>query len=267
MKLDNQYEKLMQDILDNGEAKEDRTGTGTRSVFGRTLRYDVGEHFPLITTKRIHFKSVALELLWMLKGDTNIKALNEDGVTIWDEWADEEGELGPVYGAQWRSWRTNLDETIDQVSEVIESLKNNPSSRRHVVSAWNVGELEEMALAPCHILYQFNVRGDKLDIQVYQRSADIFLGVPFNIASYALLLTLMAEQTGYTPGDLIWVGGDVHLYENHIEQAKLQLSRQVIHFPILEVKKNVPSLFDYSFEDLTVRNYKPHAGIKATVAV
>ncbi|KNC19979.1 thymidylate synthase [Arthrobacter sp. RIT-PI-e] len=257
----------------NGAAKSDRTGTGTRSVFGRQLRFDLGESFPLITTKRVHFRSVALELLWFLRGDSNVRWLQERGVSIWDEWADDDGELGPVYGVQWRSWPTPDGGHIDQIAQVVEALKANPDSRRHVVSAWNVAEVADMALPPCHVFFQFYVtpgedgaRG-KLSCQLYQRSADMFLGVPFNIASYALLTLLVAQQTGLEPGEFIWTGGDVHIYDNHVEQVTEQLGRTPFPYPRLELKRMPASIFDYTLEDLAVLDYQHHPTIKAPVAV
>ena len=268
--MNKQYEELLADVMANGLDKTDRTGTGTRSVFGRQMRFDLSEGFPLITTKRVHFKSVVGELLWMLSGNTNAWDLKEKyGVTIWDEWAKPNGELGPIYGKQWRSWESPgrfEGGSIDQIAGVIKSIKNNPDSRRHIVSAWNVEELEEMALPPCHLLFQFYVRGDKLDLQLYQRSADMFLGVPFNIASYALLLTMVADQTGYKPGEFIHTIGEAHIYHNHFEQVKEQLSRSVRHFPLLN-KCVAASIDGYSPEDFSLWDYNPHPKITAPVAV
>lgn len=262
-----QYLDLMQDILDNGAKKEDRTGTGTLSVFGRQMRFDLSEGFPLVTTKKLHIRSIIHELLWFLSGDTNIKYLNDNGVSIWDEWADENGDLGPVYGHQWRSWPTPDGAKIDQIGKVIDQIKNNPDSRRHMVSAWNPAEVEKMALPPCHALFQFYVADGRLSCQLYQRSADYFLGVPFNIASYALLVHMFAQQTDLQPGDFVWTGGDVHLYTNHIEQAKLQLTREPLPKPKLVIKRKPGSLFDYKFEDFEVVDYQAHPTIKAPIAV
>lgn len=262
-----QYLDLMQDILDNGARKEDRTGTGTLSVFGRQMRFDLSEGFPLVTTKKLHLRSIIYELLWFLNGDTNIKYLKDNGVSIWDEWADENGELGPVYGYQWRSWPAPNGEKIDQISKVIDQITNKPDSRRHLVTAWNPADVDNMALPPCHALFQFYVADGKLSCQLYQRSADFFLGVPFNIASYALLTEMVAQQTGYKAGDFVWTGGDVHLYTNHLEQAKLQLSREPRALPQLKIRRKPDSLFDYQYEDFEILNYEPHPHIKAPVAV
>lgn len=262
-----QYLELMQDILDNGEDKEDRTGTGTRSVFGRQMRFDLSKGFPLVTTKKLHLRSIIHELLWFLNGDTNTAYLKENGVSIWDEWADENGDLGPVYGHQWRSWPTPSGNNIDQISEVLEQIKETPDSRRLIVSAWNVGQIPDMALPPCHLLFQFYVANGKLSCQLYQRSADFFLGVPFNIASYALLTHMVAQQAGLEVGDFVWTGGDVHLYRNHFEQANLQLSRDTLSLPQLQIKRTPVSLFDYQYEDFEIVGYKSHAGIKAPVAI
>lgn len=262
-----QYLDLMQDILDNGANKTDRTGTGTLSVFGRQLRFDLGDGFPLVTTKKLHLRSIIYELLWFLKGDTNIKYLKDNGVSIWDEWADENGELGPVYGSQWRSWPAPNGESIDQISKVLNQIKNKPDSRRHIVSAWNPAEVDKMALPPCHALFQFYVADGKLSCQLYQRSADYFLGVPFNIASYALLTHMVAQQCDLQPGEFIWTGGDVHLYTNHLEQAQTQLSRTPYPLPELKIKRKPTSLFDYQFEDFEIVNYQSHPGIKAPIAV
>lgn len=262
-----QYLELMQDILDNGADKEDRTGTGTRSVFGRQMRFDLSKGFPLVTTKKLHLRSIIHELLWFLNGDTNTAYLKENGVSIWDEWADEKGDLGPVYGHQWRSWPTPTGDNIDQMSEVLQQIKNTPDSRRLIVSAWNVGQIPEMALPPCHLLFQFYVANGKLSCQLYQRSADFFLGVPFNIASYALLTHMVAQQADLEVGDFVWTGGDVHLYQNHFEQAKLQLSRKTLSLPQLHIKRKPMSLFDYQYDDFEMVGYESHAGIKAPVAV
>ncbi len=261
-----QYHQLMQHVLDHGARKEDRTGTGTLSVFGYQMRFNLQDGFPLVTTKKLHLKSIIHELLWFLKGETNIKYLKENGVSIWDEWADEEGNLGPVYGAQWRSWNS-VQGPIDQISQLINQIKNNPDSRRHLVSAWNVGELDKMALPPCHILFQFYVANGRLSCQLYQRSADIFLGVPFNIASYALFTMMMAQVCELQPGDFVHTFGDAHLYLNHLEQAKLQLSRQPRPLPQMNINPDVKSIFDFRFEDFTLVNYDPHPHIKAQVAI
>jgi len=257
----------MQKILDEGTQKMDRTGTGTLSLFGAQLRYDLNEGFPLVTTKKVHLRSIIHELLWFLRGDTNTRYLKENGVTIWDEWANENGDLGPVYGAQWRSWRTPEGKTVDQITEVIDQIKKNPDSRRLIVSAWNPGEIPQMALAPCHAFFQFYVADGKLSCQLYQRSADFFLGVPFNIASYALLTLMMAQVCGLKPGEFIHTFGDLHLYSNHLEQAKLQLSREVRALPSMRLNPSVRSLFDFKFEDFTLENYDPHPPIKAPVAI
>ncbi|QSF42612.1 MULTISPECIES: thymidylate synthase [Paenibacillus] len=261
------YLDLLQDVLDHGTTKSDRTGTGTISVFGRQLRFDLSEGFPLVTTKRIHLKSVVYELLWFLKGDTNTSYLKENGVSIWDEWADENGELGPVYGSQWRAWESKDGRTIDQISAVIESIKHNPDSRRHIVSAWNVGEIEEMKLPPCHFVFQFYVADGKLSCMLTMRSVDTFLGLPFNIASYALLTHMVAQQTGLEVGDFIWSGGDVHIYTNHLEQVATQLSREPHPLPKLNIRRKPESIFDYTFEDFEFENYVYHPGIKAPVAI
>jgi thymidylate synthase len=262
-----QYLGLMQDILDNGVLKTDRTGTGTYSVFGRQLRFNLAEGFPLVTTKKLHLRSIIFELLWFLKGDTNIKYLKENGVSIWDEWADENGELGPVYGSQWRSWPAPDGRHIDQIAQVVNQIKSKPDSRRHIVTAWNPAEVDKMALPPCHALFQFYVADGKLSCQLYQRSADYFLGVPFNIASYALMTYMFAEQCDLLPGEFVWTGGDVHLYTNHIEQAKLQLSREPFALPQLKIKRKPHSIFDYQFEDFEIVNYQSHPSIKAPIAV
>lgn len=261
------YHDLLQDILQNGTRKEDRTGTGTLSVFGRQLRFDLSEGFPLVTTKKLHLKSIIHELLWFLSGDTNVAYLQENGVTIWDEWADEQGELGPVYGYQWRSWTDRNGHTIDQIQQAVDQIKQNPDSRRIIVSAWNVGDLPSMALPPCHALFQFYVAEGKLSCQLYQRSCDTFLGLPFNIASYALLTHMMAQQCGLGVGDFVWTGGDIHLYLNHLDQAKLQLSRNPYPLPTLQIKRKPASIFDYVFEDFEVVDYRHHPGIKAPIAV
>ena len=263
---DTQYEDLLQHVLTTGAVKSDRTGVGTRSLFGHQLRYRLQDGFPLITTKKVHFKSVAYELLWFLRGEGNVRWLQEHGVTIWDEWAAPDGDLGPVYGVQWRSWPTPDGRHIDQITEVLNQLRTNPDSRRIIVSAWNVAELANMALPPCHAFFQFYVADGELSCQLYQRSADMFLGVPFNIASYALLTHMIAAQTGLAVGDLVWTGGDVHIYDNHVEQARLQLTREARAFPTLELKP-VDSLFDYVYEDIAVLGYDPHPAIKAPVAV
>jgi thymidylate synthase len=262
-----QYQQLLQFILDNGTQKTDRTGTGTISYFGYQMRFNLGEGFPLVTTKKVHLKSIIYELLWFLRGETNIKYLKENGVSIWNEWADENGELGPVYGKQWRSWGGANSETIDQVSDAIKQIKNNPDSRRIIVSAWNVAELSKMALMPCHSLFQFYVADGKLSCQLYQRSADVFLGVPFNIASYALLTMMMAQVCDLAPGDFIHTFGDVHIYNNHIEQVKLQLSRKPYPLPTMKLNPSVKNIFDFKYENFTLENYQFHPAIKAPVAV
>ena len=261
------YEDLLRETLENGSPKSDRTGTGTRSVFGRQLRFDLADGFPLITTKRVHFKSIAYELLWFLRGESNVGWLRENGVTIWDEWADERGELGPVYGVQWRSWPAPDGSHIDQISQVIDTLRTDPDSRRIIVSAWNVAEIPEMALAPCHAFFQFYVADGRLSCQLYQRSADLFLGVPFNIASYALLTIMVAAQVGLEPGEFIWTGGDCHIYDNHVEQVTEQLSRDPFPAPRLRIQTERPSIFDYLFEDFVVEDYQHHPAIRAAVAV
>lgn len=253
-------------VLEEGTPKADRTGTGTRSVFGRQLRYRLEDGFPLITTKKVHLKSVIYELLWFLRGESNVRWLQERGVTIWDEWASEAGELGPVYGVQWRAWPTPSGEHIDQISAALDLLRTNPDSRRNIVSAWNVGEIPQMALPPCHAFFQFYVADGKLSCQLYQRSADLFLGVPFNIASYALLTHMMAAQAGLGVGDFVWTGGDCHIYDNHVEQVTEQLSRDPYPYPTLVLAQR-DSIFDYRYEDITVENYQHHAAIKAPVAV
>ena len=261
------YEDLLRLVLETGANKADRTGTGTLSVFGAQLRFDLSQGFPMITTKRVHFPSLAYELLWFLRGESNVGWLQEHGVRIWNEWADEQGELGPVYGVQWRSWPTPDGGHIDQIAQVIETLKTNPDSRRIIVSAWNVADIPDMALAPCHALFQFYVADGKLSCQLYQRSADLFLGVPFNIASYALLTHLVAAQTGLEVGDFIWTGGDCHIYSNHIDQVTEQLSRTPYPAPTLKITTERDSIFDYQFEDLEVVDYQHHPAIKAPVAV
>ena len=261
------YLDLLQHILDNGTDKTDRTGTGTRSVFGYQLRYDLSKGFPLVTTKKVHLKSIIYELLWFLKGDTNVKYLNDNGVSIWDEWKDENGDLGPVYGAQWRSWKGADGKVIDQITEVIEQIKKNPDSRRLIVSAWNVAEIPNMALAPCHAMFQFYVADGKLSLQLYQRSADVFLGVPFNIASYALLLMMVAQVCNLEVGDYVHTFGDVHIYNNHFEQVHKQLSRTPKALPAMKLNPEIKDIFDFDFEDFTLENYDPYPGIKAPVAV
>lgn len=258
---------LMQDILDNGVQKGDRTGTGTLSVFGRQMRFDLSSGFPLLTTKKLHTRSIIHELLWFLSGDTNINYLKENGVSIWDEWADENGDLGPVYGHQWRSWPNPEGGAVDQISKVIEQIKKYPDSRRHIVSAWNPTEVDHMALPPCHALFQFYVANGKLSCQLYQRSADYFLGVPFNIASYALLIHMFAQQCDLKPGEFVWTGGDVHLYSNHLDQAKLQLTREEKALPQLNIGRKPSSIFDYKFEDFEIVGYNAHPNIKAPIAV
>lgn len=262
-----QYLDLMQHILDKGVKKSDRTGTGTKSIFGHQMRFDLSVGFPMITTKKLHLKSIIHELLWFLKGDQNIAYLKENGVRIWDEWADKEGNLGPVYGVQWRSWPTPNGKKIDQISNVIEDIKSNPDSRRHIVSAWNVSDIPNMALPPCHTLFQFYVAEGRLSCQLYQRSADVFLGVPFNIASYALLTRMIAQVCNLLPGDFISTFGDTHLYSNHMEQTKLQLTRVPRALPILKINPSVNTIFDFKFEDFELINYDPHPHIKGVVAV
>ena len=262
-----QYLQLMTDILENGSTKTDRTGTGTLSVFGRQLRFDLSEGFPMVTTKKLHLRSIIYELLWFLNGDTNIKYLKDNGVSIWDEWADENGELGPVYGHQWRSWPTPDGKHIDQIAQVLNQIKTKPDSRRHIVTAWNPSEVDKMALPPCHALFQFYVADGKLSCQLYQRSADYLLGVPFNIASYALLTHMFAQQCDLEPGDFVWTGGDTHLYSNHLDQARLQLGRVPYPLPQLLIKRKPSSIFDYKFEDFEIVNYQAHPSIKAPIAV
>jgi thymidylate synthase len=262
-----QYLSLLQHILDNGTVKTDRTGTGTQSCFGYQMRFDLQKGFPLVTTKKVHLKSIIHELLWFLKGETNIAYLKEHGVKIWDEWADENGELGPVYGKQWRSWEGKDGKVIDQISDLVEQIKKNPDSRRLIVSAWNVGELSEMALMPCHNMFQFYVADGKLSCQLYQRSADVFLGVPFNIASYALLTMMIAQVCDLEPGDFVHTFGDVHIYSNHKEQVNLQLSRKPFPLPTMKLNSAVKNIFDFKFEDFILENYECHPAIKAPVAV
>jgi thymidylate synthase len=262
-----QYLDLMRHVLEHGTRKEDRTGTGTLSVFGYQMRFDLGQGFPVVTTKKLHLRSIIHELLWFLRGDTNVAYLHDNGVTIWDEWADENGDLGPVYGCQWRSWPGSNGRHIDQIAQVLEQLRNDPDSRRIMVSAWNVAELEDMALPPCHALFQFYVAEGRLSCQLYQRSADIFLGVPFNIASYALLTMMLAQVAGLTPGDFIHTLGDAHLYSNHLEQARLQLQRQPRALPRIKLNPAVQDLFAFRFEDFELVGYDPHPHIKAPVAV
>jgi thymidylate synthase len=264
--INTEYEDLLRHVLSNGVAKSDRTGTGTRSVFGHQMRFSLQQGFPLITTKRVHFRSVAIELLWFLRGDSNVKWLQDNGVTIWDEWAGSDGELGPVYGVQWRSWPAPDGSHIDQVRNVVDTLRTDPDSRRMIVSAWNVSDIPQMALPPCHAFFQFYVANGQVSCQLYQRSADLFLGVPFNIASYALLVHLVAQQVGLDVGEFIWTGGDCHIYDNHVDQVTEQLSRTVLPFPRLEVRK-AASLFDYAYEDFTLVGYEHHPAISAPVAV
>jgi len=261
------YEDLLRDTFEHGVHKTDRTGTGTRSVFGRQIRFDLAQGFPLITTKRVHFKSIAIELLWFLRGEGNVAFLRDNGVTIWDEWADANGDLGPVYGVQWRSWPTPSGEQIDQISDVVEQIRTNPDSRRLIVSAWNPADIPSMALAPCHALFQFYVAEGKLSCQLYQRSADMFLGVPFNIASYALLTHMIAQQTGLDVGDFVWTGGDTHIYDNHVEQVTEQLSRDPFPLPTLRITRKPDSIFDYTFDDFEIVDYQHHPAIRGAVAV
>jgi thymidylate synthase len=262
-----QYLDLLRCVRDEGARKGDRTGTGTLSVFGHQMRFDLAEGFPVVTTKKIHLRAVIHELLWFLRGDTNVQYLHDHDVTIWDEWADADGELGPVYGAQWRAWRAADGRVIDQMARVVEQLRREPESRRIIVSAWNVGELEQMKLMPCHAFFQFWVGEGRLSCQLYQRSADVFLGVPFNIASYALLTHMLAQQCDLAPGEFIWTGGDCHLYQNHLEQADLQLRREPFPLPRLHMRRRPPSLFDYVYEDFEIENYRCHPPIRAAVAV
>ena len=261
------YLDLLQLILDQGAPKGDRTGTGTYSLFGHQMRFDLAQGFPLVTTKRLHLRSIIHELLWFLRGETNVEYLHRNDVTIWDEWADDDGNLGPVYGAQWRAWPTADGGAVDQIAQTIELLRTDPDSRRIIVSAWNVGELPKMALSPCHTMFQFYVANGKLSCQLYQRSADAFLGVPFNIASYALLTQMLAQQTDLEPGEFIWTGGDCHLYVNHVEQAKLQLGREPLPLPTLRIQRKPASIFDYHFEDFEIVGYEAHPPIKAPIAV
>ncbi|MFN4971511.1 MAG: thymidylate synthase [Bacteroidota bacterium] len=263
----NQYETLLRHVFENGTVKTDRTGTGTKSVFGAQLRFNLSEGFPLVTTKKVHLKSIIYELLWFIKGETNTKYLTDNGVTIWDEWADKDGNLGPVYGYQWRSWPAPDGKHIDQLTEVIDTIKRNPDSRRMIVSAWNVADLPNMALMPCHAFFQFYVADGKLSCQLYQRSADMFLGVPFNIASYALLTLMMAQVCNLQPGDFIHTFGDAHIYSNHFEQVSLQLSREPRPYPIVKLNSTIQSVFDFTYSDFTLENYNPHPAIKASVAV
>jgi len=262
-----QYLSLMREVRNNGIKKEDRTGTGTLSLFGYQMRFDLGEGFPVITTKKLHLRSIIHELLWFLRGDSNIQYLKDNGVSIWDEWADENGELGPVYGVQWRSWPTPDGGSIDQISQIMQQLREDPDSRRIILSAWNVAEIENMALPPCHCLFQFWVADGKLSCQLYQRSCDIFLGVPFNIASYALLTHMLAQQADLGVGDFVWTGGDCHLYSNHLEQADEQLQRETLPLPRLAIKRRPATIFDYEFDDFEILNYESHPHIRAAVAV
>ena len=261
------YQDLLRHIMETGTLKADRTGTGTKSVFGYQMRFNLEEGFPLLTTKKVHLKSIIHELLWFIAGDTNIKHLKDNGVSIWDEWADENGELGPVYGRQWRAWKTADGETVDQLSALIEGIKKNPDSRRHIISAWNPGEVDKMALPPCHAMFQFYVANGRLSCQLYQRSADVFLGVPFNIASYALLTMMVAQVCGLRPGDFIHSFGDAHIYTNHFEQVNLQLSREPRPLPKMKINPNVTSIFGFKYEDFELEGYNPHPGIKAPIAV
>lgn len=262
-----QYQQLLRHIVDHGHKKEDRTGVGTLSVFGYQMRFDLSKGFPLVTTKKLHLRSIIYELLWFLNGDTNIKYLNDHGVTIWDEWADLQGDLGPVYGYQWRSWPGRNGEKIDQITRLMEQLRAKPDSRRHIVTAWNPADVDEMALPPCHALFQFYVADGRLSCQLYQRSCDTFLGLPFNIASYALLVHMIAQQCDLEPGDFVWTGGDVHIYNNHFDQVRLQLSRQPYALPHLRLRRKPASLFEYAFEDFEIVNYQYHPTIKAPIAV
>lgn len=262
-----QYLSMMRHVRDKGARKEDRTGTGTSSVFGYQMRFDLAEGFPLVTTKKLHLRSIVHELLWFLRGDSNVRYLQDNGVSIWNEWADENGDLGPIYGVQWRSWPSAGGETVDQIGDVVTRLRENPDSRRIIVSAWNVADLPKMALPPCHCLFQFYVAGGKLSCQLYQRSADIFLGVPFNIASYALLTHMLAQQTDLRVGEFVWTGGDCHLYLNHLEQADEQLRREPLALPKLAIKRRPDSIFDYRIEDFEILNYEAHPHIRGAVAV
>ncbi|MFC8931796.1 thymidylate synthase [Rhodococcus sp. NPDC057135] len=266
MTVSTAYEDLLRLVMETGTAKSDRTGTGTRSIFGHQMRFDLSDGFPLVTTKKVHLKSIVNELLWFLRGDSNVAWLHEHGVSIWDEWADENGELGPVYGVQWRSWPTPSGEHIDQITQTVETLRSNPDSRRIIVSAWNVADIPQMALAPCHAFFQFYVADGKLSCQLYQRSADMFLGVPFNIASYALLTHMMAQQAGLEVGEFVWTGGDCHIYDNHVDQVTEQLGREPLPLPTLKLNKR-DSIFDYTFEDVEIVDYQHHPAIKAPVAV
>ncbi len=262
-----QYLSLMREVREHGTRKEDRTGTGTLSKFGHQMRFDLSEGFPLVTTKKLHLRSIIHELLWFLSGDSNIRYLKENGVSIWDDWADEKGDLGPVYGVQWRNWPTPDGGKVDQIAQIMRQLRENPDSRRIMLSAWNVGEIENMALPPCHCLFQFYVADGKLSCQLYQRSCDIFLGVPFNIASYALLTHMIAQQADLAVGDFIWTGGDCHLYSNHLDQADEQLQRETLPLPTLAIKRRPPSIFDYEFDDFEILNYESHPHIRAAIAV
>jgi len=262
-----EYLELLDHILQNGESKNDRTGTGTLSVFGYQMRFDLSKGFPLVTTKKLHIRSIVYELLWFLSGDTNIRYLNDNGVSIWNEWADNNGDLGPVYGKQWRSWSTPNNDTIDQISNLLVNIKKNPDSRRHIISAWNVSDVENMALPPCHCLFQFYVSNNKLSCHLYQRSADVFLGVPFNIASYALLTHMIAHVSNLKVGDFVHTFGDAHIYTNHIEQVKMQLQRKPMNLPKIELNNSVNNLFDFQYEDIKIIDYEPHPHIKAKVAV
>lgn len=265
--MNDQYETFLRHVYEHGTDKGDRTGVGTRSLFGYQMRFDLTESFPLVTTKKLHLRSIIHELLWFLSGSSNIKYLHDNKVTIWDEWADENGELGPVYGVQWRSWPAPDGRKIDQISNLIDQIKNNPNSRRLIVCAWNVAEVDKMALPPCHCLFQFYVNDGKLSCQLYQRSCDIFLGVPFNIASYSLLTCMIAQQCGLKPGEFVWTGGDCHIYNNHFEQVKEQLSRTPRAYPKLVIKRHPDSIFDYKFEDFEIVDYDPYPTIKAPIAV
>ena len=262
-----EYLQLLDNILQNGESKNDRTGTGTLSIFGYQMRFDLSKGFPLVTTKKLHIRSIVYELLWFLSGDTNIRYLNDNGVSIWNEWADNNGDLGPVYGKQWRSWSTPNNETIDQISNLLVNIRKNPDSRRHIISAWNVSDVENMALPPCHCLFQFYVSNNKLSCHLYQRSADVFLGVPFNIASYALLTHMIAHVTNLKVGDFVHTFGDAHIYTNHIEQVKMQLQRKPMNLPKIELNNSVNNLFDFQYEDIKIIDYESHPHIKAKVAV
>lgn len=265
--ISNQYETFLRYVFEHGTKKADRTGTGTRSVFGYQMRFDLSQGFPLVTTKKLHLRSIIYELFWLLNGDSNIKYLNDNGVTIWDEWANENGDLGPIYGVQWRKWPKVGGGVVDQITNAMELIKKNPDSRRIIVSAWNAGEIENMALPPCHAFFQFYVADGKLSCQLYQRSCDIFLGVPFNIASYSLLTHMMAQQCDLEVGDFVWTGGDCHIYDNHVEQVQLQLSRDPRAYPTLKIKRRPASIFEYVFEDFEIEGYDPHPHIKAPVAI